>query len=109
MKEKVSRRAVLTGTAATPFLIVPSHVLGGDAGPAPSDKVNLACIGVGAQGTRVLLDFLKQPDVQVTAVCDVNRESSDYSEWGVNELRNKVRSVTGDTGWGSAFNGCVAG
>ena len=51
----------------------------------PSDKVRLACIGVGAQGTRVMMDFMKEQDVQVVAVCDVNRQSSDYSEWGPNE------------------------
>src|SRR2546425_6700387 len=109
-KTKVSRREVLSSAAAAaPFVIVPRHVLGGGGAPSPSDKLNLACIGVGAQGTRVMLDFLKQPDVQVTAVCDVNRESSDYSEWGDNELRNKVRSVTGVSSWGDQFKGCVAG
>lgn len=109
MADQFSRRALLTGAAASPFLIVPRHVLGGAAGPAPSDKLNLACVGVGAQGTRVMLDFLKQPDVQITAVCDVNRESGDYSEWGENELRDKVRDVTGESGWGGTFKGCVAG
>ena len=104
-----SRRAILSGAAAAPFLIVPRHVLGGGGAPPPSDRLNLACIGVGAQGTRVMLDFLKQPDVQVTAVCDVNREGDDYSEWGDNELRNKVRSVTGAFSWGDQFKGCVAG
>src|SRR6185436_8721204 len=109
MPAKLSRRTLLTGAAASPFLIVPRHVLGGAAGPAPSDKLNLACVGVGAQGTRVMLDFLKQPDVQITAVCDVNRESGDYSEWGDNELRDKVRGVTGESAWGATFKGCVAG
>ena len=48
----------------------------------PTEKIALGCIGVGAQGTRVMMDFLKMKDVEVVAVCDVNRESSDYSEWG---------------------------
>jgi predicted dehydrogenase len=105
-----SRRAFLEGAAsALAFTIVPRHVLGGAGYVAPSDKLTLACIGVGAQGTRVMMDFLKQPEVQVIAVCDVNRQSSDYSEWGANELRDKVRTLLDDPGWGSQFTGPTAG
>lgn len=105
-----SRRRFLAGTAAAAaFSIVPRHVLGGPGFVPPNDKLTLACIGVGAQGTRVMMDFLKQPDVQVVAVSDVNRESSDYSEWGPNELRNKVRRLLGDPNWGSQLSGPTAG
>jgi predicted dehydrogenase len=105
-----SRRAFLEGAAsALAFTIVPRHVLGGAGYVAPSDKLTLACIGVGAQGTRVMTDLLKLPEVQVIAVCDVNRQSSDYSEWGANELRNKVRALLHDPGWGSQFTGPTAG
>jgi len=95
--------------AAAAFSIVPRHVLGGRGFVAPSEKLTLACIGVGAQGTRVMMDFLKQPDVRVTAVCDVNRESSDYSEWDKNELRDKVRRLLDDPHWGSQYTGPTAG
>ena len=47
----------------------------------PSDKVNIGFIGVGAQGLRVMLHFLKEPDVQGVAVCDVNKASADYPQW----------------------------
>lgn len=107
---RLSRRAFLRGAAAAAtFSIVPRRVMGGRGYIAPSGKVALACIGVGAQGSRVMMDFLKEPDVQVIAVCDVNRESSDYSEWGPNELRNKVRALLGDANWGSQFTGPTAG
>ncbi len=76
---------------------------------APSDKVTVACIGVGAQGMRVLLDLLRLPQVRVVAVCDVNRQSSDYLEWGPNELRGKVRTVLGEPGWGANHAGPTAG
>jgi GFO/IDH/MocA oxidoreductase family protein len=111
-RTRISRRAFLAGTAASAaaaLSIVPRHALGGSGGVPPSDKLTLACIGVGAQGTRVMMDFLKQPDVQVVAVCDVNRESSDYSEWGKNELRDKVRALLGDPNWGSQLAGPTAG
>ncbi|HEV2492943.1 MAG TPA: Gfo/Idh/MocA family oxidoreductase [Terriglobia bacterium] len=98
-----------TASAAAALTIVPRHVLGGPGFVAPSDKLTLGCIGVGAQGTRVMTDFLKEPDVQIVAVCDVNRQSSDYSEWGKNELRDRVRQLLGDSSWGSQFTGPTAG
>ncbi len=74
-----------------------------------NDKLSVACIGVGSQGLRVLLDMLRLPEVQVVAVCDVNRGSSDYLDWGPHELRDKVRTVLGDSGWGGKFAGPAAG
>ena len=108
--EGLSRRKFLGGAAAAVtglsagltrgFSIVPRHVLGGEGYVPPSDKVNIAFIGVGAQGLRVMLEFLKEPDVQGVAVCDVNRSSSDYPQWGGREFRNSVRSLLNvTTGW----------
>ena len=92
----MSRRRFLRGTAAaTGLAIVPGHVLGGPGRVAPSDKVTIACVGVGSQGLRVMLGYLQQPDVRVVAVCDVNKESADYPQWGKNEFRNKVRKLLG--------------
>ena len=52
MDTSISRRRVLgAASAATLFTIVPRHVLGGAGYTAPSDRVTLACIGVGYQGT----------------------------------------------------------
>jgi predicted dehydrogenase len=75
----------------------------------PSDKLTVACIGVGSQGTRVLLDMLRLPAVQIVAVCDVNRGSSDYLDWGPNELRDKVRTVLQEPSWGDKHPGPTAG
>jgi predicted dehydrogenase len=74
-----------------------------------SHKLTIGCIGTGAQGLRVLLDVLRLPEVRVVAVCDVNRGSSDYLDWGPNELRNKVRTVLQDPSWGAADSGPTAG
>ena len=47
----------------------------------PSEKVNLVVVGTGCHGTRHIKSLLaNQPDVQIVAICDVNRESSDYRE-----------------------------
>ena len=108
--QQISRRAFVGAAASTAALtIVPRHVLGGRNYIAPSEKITAACIGVGAQGTRVMMDFLKQPDLQVVAVCDVNKESSDYVEWNLNELRDKERALLGKSEWGLDWKGPTAG
>jgi predicted dehydrogenase len=79
------------------------------AAPKPSDKLTVACIGVGSQGLRLMMDLLRMPEVQVVAVCDVNRQTSDYLDWGPNELRNKVRLLLQQPGWGASLAGPTAG
>ena len=37
-------------TVAAAFTIVPRYVLGGTGYTAPSDKLNIACVGVGGKG-----------------------------------------------------------
>jgi len=99
---KVSRRKFLrqTGVAAVGFSIVPRRILGGAGYVPPSDKVNIAFIGVGAQGLRVMLRFLQQPDVQGVAVCDVNASAANYPQWDTHEFCKSVRRLLGvDSGW----------
>jgi predicted dehydrogenase len=95
--QEVSRRRFLigAGTATAAFAVCPSRVLGGEGQVPPSGKLNLAFIGVGSQGLRVMLSFLQYPDVQIVSVCDVNQESSDYPQWGENEFRDSVRRLLG--------------
>jgi len=98
--------------AAAGFTILPGQASGaGSTGGRVglNDKIAIACIGVGAQGTRVMMDFLKMAGVQVVAVCDVNRESSDYSEWGEGEIVGKERRLLNDSGWGSDWKGPTCG
>ncbi len=108
---RLTRRDFLGGSAASAaaLTLLPRTVLGGGGATAPSDRITLASIGVGAQGTRVMMDFLKLPDVQVVAVCDVNRESSDYSEWGPGEIVGKERRLVADPSWGDDWKGPTCG
>jgi predicted dehydrogenase len=102
LKNAVSRRRFLkqSAAAAIGLSIVPRRVLGGPGYIPPSDKVNIAFIGVGAQGLRVMLHFLKEPDVQGVAVCDVNKASADYPQWSTHEFCDSVRKLLGvDSGW----------
>ena len=99
---KVTRRTFLAGAgmAAAGFTIVPRHVLGGAGYVAPSEKVNIAFIGTGSQGLRVMLTFLRNEDVQGVAVCDPNKASADYPQWSRSEFRNGVRRLLGtSSGW----------
>src|ERR1700741_4563870 len=97
-----SRREFLgqSAGAALGFSIVPRRVLGGPGYVPPSDKVNLAFIGVGAQGLRVMLHFLREPDVQGVAVCDCNKTGANYPQWATHEFCDSVRKLLGvDSGW----------
>jgi len=98
----LSRRDFLaqSATAAVGFSIIPRHVLGGSGFVPPSDKVNIAFIGVGAQGMRVMFKFLREPDVQGVAVCDVNKGSAGYPQWSTHEFCNSVCNLLGvNSGW----------
>jgi predicted dehydrogenase len=66
-----SRREFLGSAAATgAFMIVPRHVLGGKAGPAPSEKLNIGSIGVG--GMQGLHDVRSVASENTYALCDVD-------------------------------------
>ena len=69
-RSRISRRQFL-GTAASvsTFTIVPRHVLGGPARTAPSDKLNIACIGVGGKGFDDVRNVMSE---NIVAICDVD-------------------------------------
>jgi hypothetical protein len=85
---RLSRREFLvrSGVAAA-VTIVPRHVLGGAGQVAPSEKLTLAGIGVGGQGLQDMVEFQRLPQVQVVAVCDVNREGGGYLSWNWSQGR----------------------
>ena len=96
----LSRRQLMrAGGAATAFTIVPRHVLGGAGFVAPSEKITLACIGFGTQAIREIGGILASPDVQVVAVCDVEKDGVNYLEWGKNQIRDGIRRLIGNPAW----------
>ncbi|GAC1430565.1 MAG: Gfo/Idh/MocA family oxidoreductase [Terriglobales bacterium] len=89
-----------TTKAALGFSIVPRHVLGGPGYTPPSDRVNIAFVGVGSQGLRVMLRFLREPDVLGVAVCDPNKTGDRHPLWDTHEFCNSVRELLGvNSGW----------
>ena len=104
------RKFISTTTAiAAGMTIIPRHVLGGKGITAPSDRINLACVGTGTQGIRVLLQLLKLPEVQVVSVADPVLEDTRYQNWGEFELRNNIREAIEEPKWDEGVKGCRAG
>jgi predicted dehydrogenase len=67
---RLSRRRFLTQTAAaSAFLVVPRHVLGGPGQDSPNNKLNIAGIGFGGQGAWDLGEVKSQ---NIVALCDVD-------------------------------------
>src|SRR5690242_18911633 len=99
--QSVSRRRFIaaSGAAASTFAIVPRHVLGGAGFVAPSEKITLACIGVGTQAIREIGGILARPEVQIVAVCDVEKDGVNYLEWGKNDIRNTIRELIQNPTW----------
>jgi predicted dehydrogenase len=69
--EKMERRKFIkiAVPAATAFMIVPRHVLGGKGYQPPSDKLNIAGIGFGGMGSN---DLKNVESENIIALCDVD-------------------------------------
>jgi hypothetical protein len=96
-------------TAAVGFTVIPSHVMGGSGRTAPSDKINVAYIGLGTQGLRQLPALLEIPEVQVTAVCDPQRKAINYYDWEPYGLLNSMRNLIGNPNWKTGGNNTIPG
>ena len=67
---KLSRRRFMGAAAATAaFTIVPSYVLGGANGKAPSEKLNIAGVGIGGMGKSNVQGCEGE---NIVALCDVD-------------------------------------
>lgn len=67
--KKISRRDFMGAAAVAAFTIVPRHVLGGPGQTPPSDKLNIAGIGVGGRGAG---DLNAVDSQNIVALCDVD-------------------------------------
>jgi hypothetical protein len=105
-KSGISRREFLgnTAKAAAVFTIVPSHVVSGLGYKAPSDKLNIACVGIGGMGNSNLKAVA--PTENIVALCDVDWAYSDgvfkaypnakkYWDWRVmfDEMKDEIDAV----------------
>ena len=65
------------GAVSFPYLI-PASALGRNSFVPPSDRITMGCIGLGGQGTHNMRTFLNLKGVQIVALCDVDKKSSNY-------------------------------
>jgi len=111
MASKINRRQFLGTTAASAavFSIVPRHVLGGSGYVAPSDKLTFGYIGCGTEGLTEMPALLRVPEIQVVAVCDPNRESTDYVEWSKDSVRTEIATALEKPDWRKGAPGVPGG
>lgn len=81
---KLNRRKFikLSAAAGASAIVVPTIIsacaLGRDGNVAPSDRINLAFIGSGNQAMNDIRDFITDKRIQITGICDVNKQSTGY-------------------------------
>jgi len=109
-KKNMNRREFLGSAAATvAFTVVPRSVLGGLNYVAPSDKITLAYIGCGTQGLREMVRLVTNPEIQIVAVCDPNKNTTNYVDWSLHGIRNGIRNVLEEPRWGEGLTGIPGG
>ncbi len=91
---RLGRRGFLKGAAvlAVPCL-VPSRVLGRDGQTAPSGRITVGLIGHGAMGRGHLLRLAGDPEVELLAVCDVDRLRREEALRRAGEIRSETRAA----------------
>jgi hypothetical protein len=104
-KSGISRREFLgnTAKAAAVFTIVPSHVVSGLGYKAPSDKLNIAAVGIGGMGNSNLRAVTSE---NIVALCDVDWDYSagvfksfpdakKYWDWRImfDEMKDSIDAV----------------
>ncbi len=108
---RLSRRGFLKGAAALAAApaVVPVSVFGA---AAPSERIHVGIIGCGNQSTLDIPAFLGHDDVQVVAVCDVNRASYGYRDdkqfLGREPAQELVNRHYAEKSGAGSFNGCDA-
>ncbi len=89
----ISRRSFIgkTAAAAGVFTIVPGYVMGGPGRVAPSDKMNIACVGVGGKGTS---DIEGVSSENVVAICDVDRKQMEsFLKYADKEKKPELKTL----------------
>ena len=89
------REFVAAAAAASAFSIVPRHVLGGPGYTPPSEKLNIAGIGVGGHGAFLIggIGSENRDAVNIVALCDVDEQRASDT------IVRRLPAVTNDGGF----------
>ncbi len=80
------KRALASAGAAYAFpSVVPASALGRDGAVAPNSRIVMGVLGVGGRGLHDLKWLVNEEDVQVVAVCDVQRSRRELGKATVDE------------------------
>ncbi len=71
--------SVAAGAVAFPY-VVSSSALGAGGSVAASNRIVMGAIGVGSQGTGDMRGFMSKKEVQMVAVCDVDKAHRDRAK-----------------------------
>src|SRR6266540_477238 len=84
---KIARRRFIATTAAAVAAptIIPASALGAEGRPAPSERITMGVVGWGMQGPSNTGNFLRQPDCQVVASANIDK----------NHLAQSLRTING--------------
>src|ERR1044072_4565555 len=83
---KISRRRFIATAApavAAPT-IIPASALGADGRPAPSERITMGVVGWGMQGPGNTGNFMREPDCQVVATCNIDKKHLEASVNAIN-------------------------
>ena len=96
----LQRAAAASGLVAAPW-IVPSSALGAAGNTAPSNRITAALIGNGIMGRGHLRRLAGDKDIQLLAVCDVDRIRRD-------EGKKKADQILSARAGGGEYKACTA-
>lgn len=83
-RQFIGRAAALSGAVAAPW-IIPSSIWGAQGNAAPSNRIAMGLIGCGCMGSGHLRRLAGDPEIQLLAVCDVDRVRRDAARQHVEE------------------------
>ncbi len=85
-KKSISKLKTAAALAAATVTIVPRHVLGGPGQNAPSDTLNIGCVGIGGKGRT---DVIGVSSENIIALCDVDEvRAAPETDWQGNPAKN---------------------
>ncbi len=114
-RRNVTRRAFLraaAGAVSAP-MVLSSRVWGAE-GAEPSERIGIGIIGMGSRGFNLLHSFLREPDAQVVAVCDVDMKhfrdnaSGQGDAYGLEPARERAEAYYAQRDNRSAYRGIGA-
>jgi len=94
MAINLTRRGFLKGmlaAGAAPYFVSASALGAAGERPSPSNRLVMGCIGVGGQGSGDMGGFLSFDELQVVAICDVDKNQRENA-------KKRVDSKYGDAG-----------